>query len=77
MKLGHFLAPHIKKQGTKLLTSGFNLSEKEAASKVDGVLTVAAGAVEGLSTIYRGLESSASILGKSIKENSVKVVQHK
>lgn len=77
MKLGHFLAPHIKKQGTRLLSSGFNLSEQEAASKVDGVLTVTAGAVEGFSTIYRGLESSASILGKNIKDNSVKIIEHK
>lgn len=77
VKLGHFLAPHIKKQGTRILTTGLRLSEKDASAKVDGVLTVAAGAVEGFSTIYRGLESSASILGKNLKDNSVKIVEHK
>ncbi|XP_008201219.1 protein spartin isoform X1 [Tribolium castaneum] len=77
MKLGRFLAPHIQKQGTRLLTSGLRMSEAEASAKMNGVMTVAAGAVEGFSTVYLGLENSASILGKSLKENTVKVVQHK
>lgn len=76
-KLGHFLAPHIQRQGTKLLSKGFNMSEAEASSKVNGVLTVAAGAVEGFGTIYTGLETSASILGSNLKENSVRIVKHK
>lgn len=75
--LGRYLAPHIQKQGTRLLTSGFNLSEEEASSKVNGILTVAAGAVEGFSTVYRGLETSASILGNNLSNNTVKIVQHK
>ncbi|RZC41035.1 Senescence and/or MIT domain containing protein [Asbolus verrucosus] len=77
VKLGKFLAPHIQKQGTRLLTSGFRMSEEDASNKVKGVMTVAAGAVEGFSTVYRGLENSASILGQSLKNNTVKVVQHK
>lgn len=76
-RLGQYLAPHVQKQGTKLLSSGFNLSEAEASSKVSGVLTVAAGAVEGFATVYRGLETSAGILGQNLKNNSVKIVQHK
>lgn len=76
-RLGHYLAPHIKKQGTRLLTSGFKLSEAEATNKVDDVFTVAAGAIEGFSTVYKGLETSASILGQNLKNNSVKIVQHK
>ncbi|XP_060526776.1 protein spartin [Cylas formicarius] len=75
--LGQYLAPHIQKQGTKLLTRGFNMPEEEASEKVRGVLTVAAGAVEGFSTIYRGLETSAAVLGRSLKDNTVKVVEHK
>lgn len=75
--LGRYLAPHIQQQGTRLLTSGFNLSEDEAQSKVNGILTVAAGAVEGFSTVYTGLETSASILGKNLSNNTVKIVQYK
>ncbi|CAG9772586.1 unnamed protein product [Ceutorhynchus assimilis] len=77
LRLGQFLAPHIQKQGTKLLASGFHMSEEEASERMKGVLTVAAGAVEGFSTVYRGLETSAGILGSSLKENTVKVVEHK
>ncbi|KAF5269372.1 hypothetical protein FQA39_LY08764 [Lamprigera yunnana] len=75
--LGRYLAPHIKKQGTLLLTSGFDMPEDEASSKMYDVLTVAAGAVEGFTNIYRGLETSASILGNSLSNNTVSVVQHK
>lgn len=77
MKLGHYLAPHIQKQGTKLLRSGFHMSETEASEKMKSILTVAAGAVEGFTTVYRGLETSAGILGRSLKDNTVKVVEHK
>lgn len=42
-----------------------------------GVLTVAAGAVEGFGTVYDGLEKSAGILGKNLSQNSVKIIQHK
>lgn len=75
--MGRYLAPHIQKQGTKLLTSGFKFSEEDASLKMAGVLTVAAGAVEGFSAVYDGLEQSASILGHSLSNNTVKVVQHK
>lgn len=44
---------------------------------MSGVLTVAAGAVEGFGTVYNGLETSAGILGKNISENSVKIIEHK
>lgn len=53
------------------------MSEREASDKMKGILTVAAGAVEGFSTVYRGLETSASILGNNLKENTVKIVEHK
>ncbi|GJQ73078.1 hypothetical protein Trydic_g1708 [Trypoxylus dichotomus] len=76
-KLGQFLAPHIQKQGTRLLQSGLNYSEEEASSKLKGVLTIAAGAIEGFSTVYYGLEKSASILGNNLRNNTVKIVQHK
>lgn len=45
--------------------------------QMSGVLTVAAGALEGFGTVYNGLEKSAGILGKNLSENSVKIVEHK
>lgn len=44
---------------------------------MNGILTVAAGTVEGFGTIYNGLETSASILGSHISNNSVKIIEHK
>lgn len=75
-RLGKFLAPHIQKHGTRILQNGFHMSEQEASSKVNGILTVAAGAVESFSTVYNGLETSASILGQNLKNNTVRVVDH-
>ncbi|XP_072386300.1 protein spartin [Diabrotica undecimpunctata] len=77
VRLGQYLAPHIQRGGTKLLVKGFKMPEQEASNKMQGVLTVAAGAVEGFSTVYRGLETSAGVLGNSLKENTVKIVEHK
>lgn len=42
-----------------------------------GVLTVAAGAVEGFGTVYKGLDQSASYLGTNLSNNSVKIIEHK
>lgn len=44
---------------------------------MNGVLTIAAGAVEGFGTVYSGLEQSASVLGTSLSNNSVLVIEHK
>lgn len=44
---------------------------------MSGVLTVAAGAVEGFGTIYAGLEQSAGILGRNLSNNSVQIIEHK
>lgn len=76
MGLGKFLAPHIQKHGSQLLTYGGYDYEK-ANETVSDLLTVCAGAVEGFGTVYSGLENSATILGKSLSQNTVKVVEHK
>lgn len=44
---------------------------------MSGVLTVAAGAVEGFGTVYAGLEQSAGILGRNLSDNSVQIIEHK
>lgn len=77
MALGRYLAPHIQRQGTRLLSTTCNYTEQEASDKVGGVLQVAAGAVEGFATVYDGLENAAKILGNSLTTNTVKIVQHK
>jgi len=41
------------------------------------VIDAARGSLIAYGTVYNGLESSAKVLGKNMKENSVKVVSHK
>lgn len=77
MALGQFLAPHIQKQGSRLLSHSLGISQEDASDKMTGVMTIAAGAVEGFGTVYSGLEKSASILGNNLSNNSVKIIEHK
>lgn len=77
MALGRFLAPHIQKHGSNLLSYSTGMSAEDASDKVHGALTICAGAVEGFGTVYEGLEKSASILGNSLSSSTVEIVQHK
>lgn len=47
LALGKQIAPHIKEQGSKLLSSALNKDKAEANDTMDGVLTVAAGGLVG------------------------------
>lgn len=77
LALGRHLAPHIREQGSKLLTTAFNRDSKEAKDTIDGILTVAAGGLQGFSTVYMGLESAARILAQSLSSETVNIVDHK
>lgn len=77
LSLGQFLAPHIQKHGSTLLSKTLGVEETAAQEKMQGLLTVAAGAVEGFGTIYSSLEDSAKILGNNLSNNSVKIIEHK
>lgn len=75
--IGRFLAPHIQHQGANLLQKTCGYDQQQANCKMEGAFTLAAGAMEGFSTIVDGLEKSAAILGNSLSENSVKIIEHK
>lgn len=77
MGLGRFLAPHIQKHGSNLLSYSTGITAEDASEKMNGALTICAGAVEGFGTVYAGLEKSASILGNSLSSSTVQIVQHK
>ncbi|KRF83077.1 protein spartin isoform X2 [Drosophila virilis] len=77
MAVGGYLAPHVQSQGSRLLQKGFGYDSSQASSAMEGAMTIAAGAVEGFSTVFDGLETSAKILGNSLSENSVKIIEHK
>ncbi|XP_050070015.1 protein spartin [Anopheles maculipalpis] len=77
MALGRFLAPHIQRHGSALLSYSTGMSEQAASERMNGALTICAGAVEGFGTVYEGLERSASILGKSLSTSTVQIVEHR
>jgi hypothetical protein len=74
---GQFLAPHVQKKGSELLTYTVGMEPTKAENTMKETLKIASGASEAISTIYSGLETSASILGKNLADNSVKIVRHK
>jgi len=41
------------------------------------LVDAARGGLIGYGTVYNGLETSAKVLGNNVKENSVKIVNHK
>ncbi|XP_053671276.1 protein spartin [Anopheles nili] len=77
MALGRFLAPHIQRHGSALLAYGTGMTEQAASERMNGALTICAGAVEGFGTVYEGLERSASILGQSLSASTVQIVEHR
>lgn len=73
---GKFLAPHVQRQGSRLLNVA-GMESSLAEETMIETLKIASGASDAISTIYSGLESSAGILGRNIADNTVKVVSHK
>jgi len=78
MALGQQLAPHVRRQGARLLSKAMgeeNNSEK-ANSTMDGMMEVASGGLKGFSTVYMGLETAATILAKGIISETVQTVNY-
>lgn len=74
---GRYLAPHVQRQGSKFLIYTTGIDESKAETTMTETLKIASGTAEAISTIYSGLETSASILGRNIADNSVTVIRHK
>lgn len=74
---GQFLAPHVQKQGSKLLSYAAGMESSRAEETMTETLKIVSGAADGISTIYGGLETSAGILGRNLADNTVKIVEHK
>lgn len=75
--LGQYLAPHIKEKGSQLLSSATGVNQGEVSEKIDALFNVTAGAVDGLTTVYQGLERSARIFGQSLSNNTVQIMNHR
>lgn len=77
MNFGKYLAPHVQRNGSRLLTYAVGMESSRAEETMTETLKIASGTADAISTIYSGLESSAGILGKNLAENTVKIVEHK
>ncbi len=55
MALARQLAPHVRKQGEKLLPASVAKKSGDGKSKIDDVMEVAAGGLQGLCFVYRCL----------------------
>lgn len=74
---GKYLAPHVQKQGSKLLSYASGMESQRAEDTMTETLKIVSGAADGISTIYGGLETSAGILGRNLADNTVKIVEYK
>merc|ERR1711913_167365 len=73
-KLTKSLASYLANKATPSSASvGTNKKSGAMAYLVDA----ARGGLIGYGTVYNGLESSAKVLGNNVKDNSVKIVNHK
>ncbi|XP_060070248.1 spartin-like [Ylistrum balloti] len=71
------VAPHIRKQGQKVLPKSVTEKSPDGKSKVDDVIEVAATGFKGFGTVYVSLESAAKVLAKNIAQETVRTVDHK
>ncbi|XP_073722852.1 spartin-like isoform X2 [Misgurnus anguillicaudatus] len=72
--VGQELAPHVKKQGEKLIPE---FVKKDGCSYIDGAKVVAASGVQGFATMWTGLVDAAKNISKSVATETVTTVEHK
>lgn len=75
MALGRQIAPHVRKQGEKLMPK--SMTTEKNKSTMDGIIEVAASGAQGFGTVYMGLETAAKALARSLANETVATVQHK
>merc|ERR1711992_513969 len=61
----------------KATPSSSSVGDKKKSGAMAYLVDAARGGLIGYGTVYNGLETSAKVLGKNVKQNSVKVVSHK
>lgn len=74
--LANYLGAQVAKPVTGTVTGVTGGSSTKSPS-MQNLVDAARGGLYAYATVYNGLESSAKVLGGSIKNNSVNVVQHK
>ena len=62
MALGHFAAPHIKKQSDKVLPKSWQKKDGAGASKIDSITDVAVGGLQGFRVYVQELCLSIELI---------------
>ena len=65
-----------KKAEKKVMASGPSAETTKSSSSMQNLVDAARGGLYAYATVYDGLEKSAKVLGRSIKDESVQVVRH-
>merc|ERR1712173_569539 len=73
-KLTKSLASYLANKATP---SSSSVGDKKKSGAMAYLVDAARGGLIGYGTVYNGLETSAKVLGKNVKQNSVKVVSRK
>ncbi|XP_029304136.1 spartin a isoform X2 [Cottoperca gobio] len=71
------MAPHVKKQGAKLVPESMKKNKDGSPSNWDGAKLVAVSSVQGFSTVWSSLETGAKLVGKSVSAETVTTVTYK
>ncbi|XP_030836214.1 spartin [Strongylocentrotus purpuratus] len=71
------VGPIISKQANKMLTNGEDETDGKTKAVIEGVMTVTASGLIGFGKVYRGLETAAIQLAKSVSQATVETVEHK
>ncbi|XP_032388886.1 spartin a isoform X1 [Etheostoma spectabile] len=80
MVAGHVadkMAPHVKKQGAKLVPESLKKTKDGGLSNWDGAKFVAVSSVQGFSTVWSSLETGAKLVGKSVAAETVNAMTYK
>uniref|UniRef100_A0A8C4Q957 Senescence domain-containing protein n=1 Tax=Eptatretus burgeri TaxID=7764 RepID=A0A8C4Q957_EPTBU len=75
-RMGHILAPHVHRCGSRLLPESIRHSDQHG-STVDGAFVVAASGLKGITTVWSGLEQAAKTVSNAVSNTTVDTVEHK
>ncbi|XP_068572614.1 spartin a isoform X2 [Cebidichthys violaceus] len=71
------VAPHVKKQGSKLVPESMKKNKDGSPSNWDGAKFVAISSIQGFSTVWSSLETGAKLVGKSVTAETVTTTTYK
>ena len=75
--LGNYLAPHIRRHGTALISNVSGKNDQSSNKICDDIMTVTAGGLQGFATLYNGITNNVISLAKTVADETVDVLEKK